>query len=122
MLNFFVRRLAIGSLTLLLITFLIFGLIRNIPGTPLTVAIAELDPSRKIDPEDLARMTRSYGLDKPWPAAYVEWVGHLFRGDLGRSFLYKKAVTELIGERIGPTLTISLTSLVLAYALSIPLG
>ena len=75
MLTFLVRRTLIGSVTLLLITFLIFGLIRNIPGTPLTVAISETDPSRKISPEDLERMSKSYGLDKPWYLAYIDWIG-----------------------------------------------
>jgi peptide/nickel transport system permease protein len=122
MLNFLVRRLAIGSLTLFLITFLIFGLIRNIPGTPLTVAIAETDPSRKLNLEDLERMKRSYGLDKPWPAAYVAWIGNLLQGDMGRSFNYKKPVTGLIFERMGPTLIVSVTSVILAYFIAIPLG
>jgi peptide/nickel transport system permease protein len=122
MFNFLVRRLAIGSLTLLLITFLIFGLIRNIPGTPLTVAIAETDPSRKLNPEDLERMSRSYGLDKPWPEAYVAWIGNLLRGDMGRSFNYKKPVSALILERMGPTLILSVTSVILAYVIAIPLG
>jgi peptide/nickel transport system permease protein len=122
MLNFLVRRLAIGSLTLFLITFLIFGLIRNIPGTPLTVAIAETDPSRKLNPEDLERLSRSYGLDKPWHEAYVAWIGNLLRGDMGRSFNYKKPVSGLIFERMGPTLIVSVTSVILAYFIAIPLG
>lgn len=122
MLTFLVRRTAIGSVTLLLITFLIFGLIRNIPGTPLTVAISETDPSRRISPEDLERMRKSYGLDKPWHLAYIDWVGGLVQGDLGRSFSYKKQVTGLIGERAGPTLIVSVTSILLAYLISIPLG
>jgi peptide/nickel transport system permease protein len=122
MLNFLVRRAAVGSVTLLLITFLIFGLIRNIPGTPLTVAISETDPSRRLNPEDLERMRKSYGLDKPWPVAYVDWFGAMLRGDMGRSFNYKKPVASLIRERIGPTLLLSISSIVLAYLLSIPLG
>lgn len=122
MLTFLVRRTVIGSVTLLLITFLIFGLIRNIPGTPLTVAIAETDPSRRISKEDLERMRKSYGLDKPWFLAYIDWVGGLFQGDMGRSFSYKKQVSGLIGERAGPTLIVSVTSIVLAYLISIPLG
>lgn len=122
MLTFLVRRTLIGSVTLLLITFLIFGLIRNIPGTPLTVAISETDPSRKISPEDLERMSKSYGLDKPWYLAYIDWIGGLVQGDMGRSFSYKKPVTGLIGERAGPTLIVSVTSILLAYLISIPLG
>src|SRR5262245_16565543 len=122
MLNYVVRRVIIGAMTLLLITFLIFALIRNMPGTPLTIAVSELDPSRRLDPADLERITKTYGLDKPWPEAYVVWLGNVARGDLGQSFSRKRPVAWLIGERIGPTLLLSVTSIVLAYVLSTPLG
>jgi len=64
MFSYLVRRLMLGLLTLLLITFVIFGLIRNMPGTPLTFALAEVDPSRKISEEDIRRMEKAFGLDK----------------------------------------------------------
>jgi peptide/nickel transport system permease protein len=122
MLNYVIRRLMIGAFTLLLITFVIFGLIRNMPGTPLTMALAEMDPSRKMNAADLERLQKSYGLDKPWPQAYVSWIGQLVQGDLGRSISRKQPVTRLIGERVGPTVLLSLTSILLAYVLSTPLG
>jgi peptide/nickel transport system permease protein len=122
MLTYLVRRLLIGTVTLLLITFVVFALIRNMPGTPLTVALGEVDPSRKIDPEDLKRMERAYGLDKPWPTAYVQWLGNLVRLDMGRSFYEKRPVTTVVGARIGPTLLLSATSLILTYLLAVPLG
>jgi peptide/nickel transport system permease protein len=122
MLTYLVRRLLIGVVTLLLITFVVFALIRNMPGTPLTVALGEVDPSRKVDPEDLKRMERAYGLDKPWPVAYVVWLGNLARLDMGRSFYEKQPVTRVIGARVGPTLLLESTSLVLTYLLAVPLG
>ncbi|MCS7237028.1 MAG: ABC transporter permease [Thermoguttaceae bacterium] len=122
MLAYLVRRILIGLLTLVLITFVVYALIRNMPGTPLTYQLGETDPSRKIRPEDLERMKRAYGLDKPWYVAYFQWMGNLLRGDLGRSLSRKQAVSVLIGERIGPTLLLSATSLILAYLLSVPLG
>ncbi len=122
MVSFLLRRIAIGLLTLLLITFVIFGLIRNMPGTPLTVDSAESDPSKSISPEDLKRLEKTYGLDKPWPQAYLVWVGNLCQLDLGRSFTHKQPVGNLIRERVGPTLLLTVTSLILAYLLSIPLG
>jgi len=122
MLTYIVRRLLIGAMTLLLITFVIFGLIRNMPGTPLTVQMGELDPSRKLNPADIERMKKAYGLDRPWPQAYVVWVGQLTKLDLGRSISRKQPVTRLIAERIGPTMLLSVSSLVLTYLLSIPLG
>ncbi|HUY87648.1 MAG TPA: ABC transporter permease [Pirellulales bacterium] len=122
MLSYLIRRVLIGCLTLLLITFIVYGLIRSMPGSPLTVQMAEMDPSRKIRPEDYARMQKSFGLDKPWWQAYGVWLGNVARLDFGRSFLQKQPVAKVIGERIGPTLLLSLTSLLLAYLLSIPMG
>ena len=56
MVNYLVRRSLLGLLTLWLITFVVFGLIRSMPGTPLTVGLGEMDPSRKVSPEDIERI------------------------------------------------------------------
>jgi len=123
MLSYIVRRLLIGVMTLLLITFIVFALIRNMPGDPLSVDMAMLsDPSKVIDKRDYEIMEKAYGLDKPWPEAYAIWVGNLFRGDMGRSFARKRPVTEVIGEHVAPTLILSISSLLLTYLLSIPMG
>lgn len=122
MFAYLVRRTSLGLLTLLIITFLVFGLIRNMPGTPLTLDLAESDPSRKINQADLERLERAYGLDKPWPLAYVHWLGKLAQFDMGQSFSYKKPVAGVIGDHIGPTLLLSVASLTLTYLLAIPIG
>ncbi len=122
MLTYLIRRLAIGAFTLLVITFIIFGLIRSMPGTPLTVNMAEQDPSKQLSAEQIEQLKRAYGLDKPWPEAYVYWLGNLFKGDLGNSFARKQPVARIIYERIGPTLLLSVPALILSYLLSIPLG
>ncbi|HEX4130844.1 MAG TPA: ABC transporter permease [Pirellulales bacterium] len=122
MLTYIVRRVLIGSVTLLLITVVVYALIRHMPGTPLTAAMTEMDPSKKLNPEDYERMRRAYGLDKPWYSAYFVWLGNVLRFDLGQSFAHKQPVTRVIGERLGPTLALSVSSLVLMYLLSIPLG
>lgn len=122
MLAYIIRRCLIGMVTLLIITLFVFGLIRNMPGTPLTLDQSVSDPSIKISPEDLKRLEASYGLDKPWPLAYVHWVKRLFVGDMGQSFHHKKPVTEVIQSRFFATLVVSISSLVLTYLLAIPLG
>jgi peptide/nickel transport system permease protein len=122
MVPYLIRRLLIGFVTLAMITFVIFGLIRNMPGTPLTMDLAESDPSRQISQDELERLERIYGLDKHWSLAYVQWVGNLAKLDFGRSFREKRPVSTVIGERIGPTLVLSTTSLILAYLLAVPLG
>ncbi len=121
MVHYLVRRLLIALPTLAAITFIVYGLIRSMPGTPLTTA-ETADPSRQMSKADLARLERIYGLDKPWPLGYLTWAGNLARLDLGRSIARKEPVASLIGERIGPTLLLTVSSLLLTYLLAIPLG
>lgn len=122
MLEFLIRRLSIGLLTLLLITFGVYGLVRAMPGSPLTLAMDRGDMKRQISEADQKALEKQYGLHLPWPIAYRDWVRNMARGEMGRSFARKKPVSEVIGERLGPTLLLSSTSLLLAYVISIPLG
>lgn len=123
MTSYLIRRIGIGLLTLLLVTFLIYGLIRAMPGSPITADPANLDPSKQISEEARERLEKLYGLDKPWYQAYFVWLGNIVQGDLGRSIPRNdKPVSELIAERAPATLLLSVTSLVLTYLLSIPLG
>jgi peptide/nickel transport system permease protein len=122
MATYLTRRVLVAILTLWLITFLVYGLIRAMPGDALTVNREMLGPGQKLSQEDIERARATFGLDKPWYTAYWDWLGNMVRGDLGRSFNQKIAVSEVIGDRIGNTLLLSLTSLVIAYVLSIPIG
>lgn len=122
MLSYLTRRLLTACLTLLLITFVVYGLIRAMPGTPVTGDISMLDPSKTISKADYERRLKSYGLDKPWYQAYFIWISNVAKGDLGRSISRKQPVTRLIGQRMWPTLMLSVISLSLAYLLSIPMG
>jgi peptide/nickel transport system permease protein len=110
-------------LTLLLITFVIYALIRHMPGTPLTADPTLMDPSKQLTPAEIERLNRLYGLDKPWYVAYFVWLGNVVQLDLGKSISQNNApVARLIAERIPATLLLSVTSLVLTYLLSIPIG
>jgi peptide/nickel transport system permease protein len=122
MTTYLIRRLLLGAVTLMVVTAIVYALIRHMPGTPLTMAQENIDPSRKISDEDLALMNKAYGLDKPWYTAYFYWLGNLVTGDLGASFRERKPVAGVIGQRIGPTLLLSGLSLFIAYIVSVPIG
>jgi len=122
MIDYLIRRVLIGLITLFLITFLIYGLIRAMPGTPVDVEQSFVDPSREPSTEDIERMKKDYGLDKHWTVAYVNWLTKVVQLDFGNSFHEHKPVTKVVAERIGPTMLLSITSLSLAYLLSIPMG
>ncbi|MBY0587671.1 ABC transporter permease [bacterium] len=121
MLNYIVRRLMMGVVTLLAITALVYGLIRNIPGDPVSAQNA-MNVDRKISKEMEDQQRRLYRLDRPWPVAYALWMSDLARGDLGTSIARNIPVARLIQERVGPTLLLSSASLLLTYLLAIPLG
>jgi peptide/nickel transport system permease protein len=123
MLNYLIRRGAISLVTLLLITFVVYALVRNIPGTPLTVDMATMNPGRMASSDAIAQWEKLYGLDKPWYEAYFIWLGNVVRGDFGRSIpKNNEPVLSLIMSRLPATLMITVTSLVLTYLLSIPIG
>lgn len=122
MFNYLIRRILLGILTLALITCVVYGLIRAMPGSPLDTDPAMMDPSRQPDPKEYARMEKTYGLDKPWYQAYWVWLGNLLQGDLDNSFVYHEPVGRVIRQRVGPTMLLSVTSLALSYLLAVPMG
>ena len=123
MFSYLIRRVLLGIVTLVLITFVVYGLIRNMPGSPLDTDPRMTDPSRMPNPVDIERMERLYGLDKPWYTAYFTWMRNMVVDrDMGQSFVHHEPVVTVIGEKFYPTLKLSVSSLTLTYLLSIPLG
>ncbi|MEM9352961.1 MAG: ABC transporter permease [Planctomycetota bacterium] len=123
MVSYLLRRLLIAGLTLVMITFVVYALIRNMPGTPLTTDPQMMNPASQLSEEDIARLNKLYGLDKPWYVAYFRWLSNLLVLDLGTSIPRNNVpVWKLISERVPATLVLSVTSMLFAYLLSIPLG
>jgi peptide/nickel transport system permease protein len=123
--SYIVRRLLIGVLTLWVITAIVFGLIRSMPGDPTLILLGSQNESgahAQILAKQIADMRHAYGLDLPWYEGYWKWFVGLLHGDLGRSIYDQKLVTERIGERMGPTLMLSLPALFIGYLLAIPMG
>ena len=93
MVNYLIRRLLLAVLTLFFVTLIVYGLIRNIPGTPLTI-MENMDPSKIIRDADLEIMKKAFKLDLPWYEAYFHWLYDLvFAGNLGNSIREKIPVT-----------------------------
>jgi peptide/nickel transport system permease protein len=122
MYQYFVRRLLLALVTLLLVTFLVYGLIRLMPGDPLLVMLENANPDHPIRPEEIERMREIFGLNDPWYTAYWHWITNVLRGDLGDSLSRPARVADIIGQRIGPTLLLELASLSITYLLAIPIG
>jgi peptide/nickel transport system permease protein len=120
MYQYFARRLLLALFTLLLITFVVYALIRLMPGDPLLVNLEGGD--RPIKLEEIERMREIFGLNKHWTVAYWHWLTNVLQGDLGDSLSRPSRVADIIGQRIGPTLMLEITALSLTYLLAIPIG
>lgn len=95
-----------------------FALIHLAPGDPVTLLVGDFPA-----PEEYVKQVRAeYGLDRPVAEQLVLYLGQLARGNLGYSFANRSSVVELIGNRVGPTLELMLTALVIAILIGVSLG
>lgn len=88
------------------------------PGSPLDFIFG----GEAISQADLQKYQALYGLGQPLPMQYLHWLKNFLTGDLGTSYRTAEPVLSMIMDRLGPTLLITLTSMVLAIAIAIPLG
>ena len=112
------KRTLSAILTVLVSIFLNFMLIRIAPGDPATVLAGVDNPN----PDQIAALTKQFGLDKSYWEQFVIYVRNILHGDFGYSFQYGRPVLDLIAEKIVPTVIISLTALVFAVTIGTLLG
>ena len=117
MFAFLVKRIAATVPVLLIVAVLVFLLLRLTPGDPGAIIAGDA-----ASPENIAKIRENFGLDKPLPVQFGIWFGNLMRGDLGESYFFKIKVAALIGQRIEPTLALSLCTIVIAVVVAVPLG
>ena len=124
MLNYVIKRLIYMIPTLFGMSLIAFMIIQLPPGDYVTSMLATMaDSGQNVDPEQLEALRRSYGFDDPIWLQYWKWItGILFRGDFGYSFEWNRPVADLIWERMGSTLALSLASLLFVWAVSLPIG
>jgi len=99
------------------VAIVVFMLLRLTTGDPAAIIAGDNATS-----QDVAAIRERLGLDRPLVEQFVIWLGRLLRGDFGESFFFKKQVSELILERVEPTLALATCTIVLTVALAIPLG
>lgn len=117
--SYTVKRLLQALLTLLLASALSFFIIQLAPGDYLDTL--RLNP--QISQETLQDLQTRFGLDKPVWQQYWRWLTQVVtRGDFGISFAYQRPVADILWERIPPTLLLAIASIVLTWAIAIPLG
>jgi peptide/nickel transport system permease protein len=117
MLGFILRRLLATIPVLLIVAVLVFLMLRLTPGDPAAILAGDAASS-----EQIAEIRASLGLDRPLPVQFAIWIGNLARGELGQSYFYKMQVTQLIGQRLEPTMALATLTIIFAVIVSIPLG
>jgi peptide/nickel transport system permease protein len=119
MARYALRRILISIPLLIGVSFIAFALMNLIPGSPLT----QISRNPKIRPTDVERMKAAYGLDKPWPERYLDWLERaVFHLDFGPSFYNHLPVTNRIWAAMPNTLLLTGAALLFSLVVSIPLG
>ena len=111
------RRILIMIPQLIILSILVFFLAKMMPGDPFS---GQINPNT--DPKQLAALKQAAGLNDPFYIQYFRWVGNIFHGDFGTSYIQHVPVISLIADRAVNTFWLSLLTTILTYAIAIPLG
>jgi len=118
MLAFLLRRVALIVPTFLGVTLIAFALIRLIPGDP----VENLSGERGMDPERRLRLLHEFGLDRPLPAQYAEYLNQIVHGDLGTSLTTHEPVLREFLTLFPATVELAFFAMVFAIVLGLPAG
>ncbi len=114
---FILRRVMSTIPVLIIVAVIVFLMLRLTPGDPAASLVGNNGTSA-----DIANVRASLGLDQPLPVQFYKWSLQVFSGDLGESYYMKRPVTQLIGQRLGPTLSLSILTLLMTILIAVPLG
>jgi peptide/nickel transport system permease protein len=117
--TYIARRIVQGLLVLWLVSLLIFSLVRILPGD---AVIMQLDQAAAPTPDVLKRARQELGLDRPFLAQYRTWMANAVQGDLGRSLITRRPVTQELVKRISLTTHLAVLSLLVALLIALPIG
>jgi len=117
MLAYILRRIAATVPVMAIVAFFVFSLLYIAPGDPAVVIAGD-----QATPADIERIRENLGLDRPFLVQFGEWLWRLLHADLGKSIFTNLPVTAMIGQRIGPTLSLMVVTLCLAVSVAVPMG
>jgi len=116
-LRYLLRRVAATLPAVAVVAVLVFLLLRITPGDPAAILAGDA-----ASPEQIARIRENLGLNEPLLVQFFIWLKQIASGDLGESFYFKIRVVDLIAQRLEPTLSLALLTIVVAVLVSVPLG
>ena len=117
MAQYIAQRLIQTVIVLLVLSILCFLLLHFIPGDPVLTILGE-----EATEEEIEKLTKELGLDRPLPVQYLSWLGGVMQGDLGKSIIYREDVADMIWQRLPPTFHIGIVAFIISILLGVPLG
>ena len=132
MLAYLIRRILLGIPTLILVTMIVFLMVRFIPGSALDMMIAEMSATSGEEFRDIEGLKHALGMDAPIPVQYGRWVGiwpwedgkisGMLQGNLGKSLWNNEPITEILRTRIPVSIELAMFANVFQWGLAIPIG
>ena len=121
--TYIVKRCFLFVPTLIIVTVLVFAILRVVPGDPAVLILGGEEGEDDYSEQQLADLRAKLGTDKPIYEQYIRWVGRMLRGDFGTSYFYEgDQVIDDIKHRLPVTIELGLMSLIMASIVAIPLG
>ena len=121
MTTYIIRRLMHAALVVLIVSLMVFLLMRLLPGDPILMYVTSGD-LQSISTEQIQHLKHELGMDRTLTVQYIDWLWHAVRGDLGKSLLYRYSVMEEIGKRMPITLYLGLIAFVIGCIVGPLLG
>ena len=117
MLGYIIRRILAVIPVMFIVAAFVFLLLRLTPGDPAAIIAGDM-----ATPAQLERIRSSLGLSEPLHIQFFTWAGLLLQGDLGTSLISNTPVTQMIGQRIWPTVNIALLTIFISVLIAVPIG
>src|SRR6202049_3367335 len=117
MVSYILRRILATMPVMAIVALFVFSLLHLAPGDPAVVIAGD-----QASPADVERIRQSLGLERPFLVQFGDWLWRILHGDLGTSIFTNLPVSALIAQRIEPTLSLMVVTLILAIGVAVPLG
>jgi peptide/nickel transport system permease protein len=115
--QFILRRLLATIPVVLVVAVFVFLMLRLTPADPAAIIAGD-----NANAEQVAAIRKQLGLDEPMITQFFIWAAKILSGDFGESFFFKKTVASLIADRVQPTVSLAIFTMILAIAVAVPLG
>lgn len=117
MVRFILMRILASIPVMFVVAAVVFAILRLSAGDPAAIIAGD-----SATPEQLEQLRQTMGLDRPIYIQFFMWLSHILQGDFGVSLLSGVSVVDMIGQRMGPSVALALTTIVFAVLVAIPLG